>query len=57
MQIAQEINELVESYILGVLISMGIGLIIGLEREYDKIKEDQGFAGLRTFPIVAILGF
>lgn len=57
MQIFQEINELVESYILGVLISMGIGLIIGLEREYDKIKEDQGFAGLRTFPIVAILGF
>ncbi|WP_299107642.1 MgtC/SapB family protein [uncultured Winogradskyella sp.] len=57
MQIAQEINELVESYILGVLISMGIGLIIGLEREYDKIKEDQGFAGIRTFPIVAILGF
>lgn len=57
MQIFQEINELVESYILGVLISMGIGLIIGLEREYDKIKEDQGFAGIRTFPIVAILGF
>lgn len=35
---------------------MGIGLILGLEREYDKLK-DQGFAGIRTFPIVAILGF
>lgn len=42
---------------LGVLISMGIGLILGLEREYDKLKEEQGFAGIRTFPIVTILGF
>ncbi|MDO6807600.1 MgtC/SapB family protein [Zobellia galactanivorans] len=50
------INEFMDSYILGVLISMGIGLIIGLEREYNKLK-DQGFAGIRTFPIVAILGF
>ncbi|SDL36975.1 MgtC/SapB family protein [Kriegella aquimaris] len=50
------INEFMDSYLLGVLISMGIGLIIGLEREYDKLK-DQGFAGIRTFPIVAILGF
>ncbi len=49
-------NELMGSYILGVLISMGIGLILGLEREYDKLK-DQGFAGIRTFPIVTILGF
>ena len=50
------INEFTESYILGILISMGIGLIIGLEREYDRLK-GQGFAGIRTFPIVAILGF
>ncbi len=57
MQTYQDINELVGSYILGALISMGIGLIIGLEREYDKLKEEKGFAGIRTFPIVAILGF
>lgn len=49
-------NEFTDSYILGILISMGIGLIIGLEREYDRLK-GQGFAGIRTFPIVAILGF
>jgi uncharacterized membrane protein (DUF4010 family) len=57
MQWHQEINELLGSYILGVLISLGIGLILGLEREYDKLKEENGFAGIRTFPIVAILGF
>jgi len=50
------INEFMDSYILGILLSVGIGMIIGLEREYDKIK-DQGFAGIRTFPTVAILGF
>ncbi len=47
----------INPFILGLLISMGIGLILGLEREYDKLKEDQGFAGIRTFPIVAIIGF
>ncbi|MDO6518191.1 MgtC/SapB family protein [Zobellia uliginosa] len=56
MMTFEGINEFMDSYILGVLISMGIGLIIGLEREYNKLK-DQGFAGIRTFPIVAILGF
>ena len=57
METSQYLNELSGSYILGVLISLGIGLILGLEREYDKLKEEQGFAGIRTFPIVTILGF
>ncbi|MCM4158483.1 hypothetical protein FHG64_12945 [Antarcticibacterium flavum] len=47
----------INPFILGLLISVGIGLILGLEREYDKLKEEQGFAGIRTFPIVAIIGF
>ena len=36
----------INPFILGLLISLGIGLILGLEREYDKLKEEQGFAGL-----------
>jgi len=52
-----EIFENINPFILGLLISLGIGLILGLEREYDKLKEEQGFAGIRTFPIVAIIGF
>ena len=47
----------INPFILGLLISLGIGLILGLEREYDKLKEEQGFAGIRTFSIVAISGF
>lgn len=57
MQTHQNISELLSPYILGVLLSMGIGLILGLEREYDKIKDEQGYAGIRTFPILAIIGF
>tara|TARA_R110000868_G_scaffold86347_4_gene242177 strand:- start:101 stop:1372 length:1272 start_codon:yes stop_codon:yes gene_type:complete len=57
MQTNQYLNELMGSYMLGVLISLGIGLILGLEREYDKLKKDKGFAGIRTFSIVTIFGF
>jgi len=57
MQIQFEINEFAGSFIFGVLISLGIGLILGLEREFDKLKEERGFAGIRTFPMVSILGF
>ena len=30
--------ENINPFILGILISVGIGLILGLEREYDKLK-------------------
>ncbi|MCX7739284.1 MAG: MgtC/SapB family protein [Hydrogenothermaceae bacterium] len=37
-----------------ILFSLGISFIIGMEREY-KAKEDI-FAGVRTFPLIALLG-
>lgn len=57
MQTEAYLDELLGPYMLGVLISLAIGLILGLEREYDKLKDDVGFAGIRTFPIVTLLGF
>lgn len=50
------------SLITGLLIAGGIGLLIGLEREYahqqnKHEKEEELFAGIRTFPIIAFLGF
>ncbi len=51
------LHNLIGPYMLGILISLAIGLILGLEREYDKLKDENGFAGIRTFPIVTILGF
>lgn len=57
MQAEVYLHDLLGPYMLGILISLAIGLILGLEREYDKIKGDVGYAGIRTFPIVTILGF
>ncbi|MCO6477342.1 MAG: MgtC/SapB family protein [Phaeodactylibacter sp.] len=41
-----------------IFIVLGIGLLLGVEREYSKQeKEERLFAGVRTFPIVALLGY
>lgn len=34
-----------------------IGLLIGLEREYSRKKTEKIFAGIRTFPLIGLLGF
>lgn len=57
MQTEEYLNELLGPYMMGVLISLAIGLIVGLEREYDRMTAVEGFAGIRTFPIVTILGY
>ncbi len=38
-------------------IALLIGLLIGLEREHSRGKGEKGFAGIRTFPLIALLGF
>ncbi len=47
---------------LEILIVLGIGLLVGLERQYSKSRKEQEqavelFAGVRTFPLVAIIGY
>lgn len=38
-------------------IALFIGVLIGLEREYARLKEEvKAFAGVRTFPLIALLG-
>jgi uncharacterized membrane protein (DUF4010 family) len=47
-------------FIKEVLIALAIGLLVGLEREYSKTKEDEDrilFAGIRTYPIVALIAY
>jgi uncharacterized membrane protein (DUF4010 family) len=46
-------------YLIRLAISIGIGFLVGLERTFHKkIQEgDEEFAGLRTFTLVAVLGF
>jgi len=38
-------------------IALLIGILIGLEREFSRQKEEgKAFAGIRTFPLIALLG-
>lgn len=34
-----------------------LGLLIGLEREYSQKDEEPLFAGIRTFPLITLIGF
>jgi uncharacterized membrane protein (DUF4010 family) len=47
------------AFFKNLLITVGIGLLLGLEREFSKGRDegDPSFAGVRTFPIVALIGF
>lgn len=51
------LNSVLGPYLLGMLVSAGIGLILGLEREFDTATGNEHFAGLRTFTLVALLGY
>ncbi|ULQ52790.1 MgtC/SapB family protein [Flavihumibacter fluvii] len=45
-------------FIIRLFVAIGIGAIIGLEREHAAIKEKtESFAGIRTFIMVLVLGF
>jgi len=42
-----------------LFISLGLGFLIGLEREYAKgvVEKEEQFAGVRTYPFIALMGF
>jgi len=45
-------------FIVRLLVAIGIGCLIGLEREHNALKEKiQSVAGVRTFVFVVVLGF
>lgn len=45
-------------FIIRLLVAIGIGAVIGLERQFRAMKENsQGFAGIRTFIFLVLLGF
>lgn len=43
-------------FLSSLLVSIGLGLIIGLEREFRLVSNKDRFAGIRTFPLLTILG-
>lgn len=48
---------LIQSTLGGALLSLLIGLLLGLERERAHRGEDGLFAGIRTFPILVVSGY
>ena len=46
-----------EDLLLRLLIAVLIGLLVGVERERNLRGDDQLFAGIRTYPLIAVLGF
>lgn len=57
--IPTENGQLTEfDFLIRMLVTAGIGFVLGLEREYSQYSEKgEIFAGLRTFTLVALLGF
>lgn len=49
------------SFLKDLLVVLGIGLLMGIEREFSKGEGKEStehtFAGIRTFPIVALIGY
>ena len=45
-------------FLVRIAVAMGIGAVIGLERQFSAMKENStGFSGVRTFIILVLLGF
>lgn len=44
-------------FFIHLLVSAGIGLIIGLEREFNTHEDPSHIGGIRTFTLVAVLGY
>lgn len=40
-----------------ILIALLIGLLIGIDREKRKLVGEKAFAGIRTYPMISLLGF
>lgn len=48
-----------QDHLIGLAISIGIGFLIGTERQFSKetIEHEEQFAGIRTFTMLSIFGF
>lgn len=49
------LSQILPPFFQGLLVATGIGLVMGLEREFNATDEEHA-AGIRTFPVTAILG-
>lgn len=54
-----QLTDLSMEHLTGLLISIGIGFLIGIERQFSKEarEHEEQFAGIRTFTMVSMFGF
>lgn len=48
--------NLLTPFLLSLIVALGIGLIVGMEREFENISGKEHFAGMRGFAIISMLG-
>lgn len=53
----ESLHTVLTPFFIGLLIAAGVGLIIGLEREFNKHDDPAHIGGIRTFTLVSILGY
>ncbi len=50
------LSHILPPFFQGLLVATGIGLVMGLEREFNATDEEHS-AGIRSFPLTAVLGY
>jgi uncharacterized membrane protein (DUF4010 family) len=56
---SSQFSDLNLNLLIGLATSIGIGFLIGMERQFSKeaVEHQEQFAGIRTFTMVSIFGF
>lgn len=57
MNLSELFQALFSPFFSGLLVATGVGLIIGLEREFDTHEEPGHIGGIRTFILVSLAGY
>ncbi|WP_276360756.1 MgtC/SapB family protein [Daejeonella sp. H1SJ63] len=54
-----QLSDFSPDQLIGLAISIGIGFLIGMERQFSKeaVEHQEQFAGIRTFTMVSMFGF
>ena len=53
----ENLGSILTPTFLSLLVALGIGLVIGMEREINAQPDMKHFAGIRTMPLVSMLGW
>ncbi|MBK7937319.1 MAG: MgtC/SapB family protein [Lewinellaceae bacterium] len=51
------LNNILTPFFAGLLVAGGVGLIVGLEREFNTHQDLSHMGGIRTFTLVSVLGY